>query len=98
MKLAAEAVRTGSPLSETNKELLRQSWWTEGVHQARLEQLEALADARNTVRLQCIKSSLNSAWLQVCPSPKLNLKLLPSEFVILVKWWLGLITAALCVC
>ena len=71
----------GSPSSDADF-LGQQAWWT-------LKQPQAVSDARNSARLLCIKNSFQSAWLSVCPCSKLNLQLLPSEFVVLLRWWLG---------
>ena len=77
-------------MNEQTSKFGEQKWWSAASQEARWKHLENSSDARNTVRLQCIKSSLSSAWLTVCPSSALRLKLLPAEFVALVKWWLGL--------
>ena len=53
------------------------------------EHLFSTVGARDKARLLCIQHSFQSTWLNVYPTPALGLQFLPSEFVILVKWWFG---------
>ena len=48
------------------------------------------ASARDRVRLRCIRDALCTQWLEICPTETLGLRLQPDEFIILLKWWLGL--------
>ena len=65
-------------------------WWNERRANHAYEQVLRSASARDCARLRCQADSEAGSWLQACPSSGLGLRLNPTEFMVLLRWWLGI--------
>jgi len=65
-------------------------WWNSHFAERKFNLLVDQSAARDRARLRCIKSDSASSWLEPCPASALGLSLVPAEFVVLCKWWLGI--------
>ena len=65
-------------------------WWNEQISKRAWDTMFDQAPVRDRDRLHCIRDALSAQWLEICPTEALGLRLQPDEFIILLKWWLGL--------
>ena len=65
-------------------------WWSQQIRKRDYDLLFDEATGRDRARLRCITDTSAGSWLVPCPVENLGLQLTPSEFTILLKWWLGI--------
>jgi hypothetical protein len=68
----------------------KQSWWTGKVHEAMHRDLLAIATERDQCRLKLQGMPHTTAWMMHVPNGGLGRRMEPSEYRIVLKWWLGM--------
>jgi len=76
--------------SEVLPEQLKQKWWSNLQYVFQFQGLLSSVSLRDKVQLQCQKSSLTGAWLNVVPNAHLGLTIPCSEFKCLLRWRMGI--------
>jgi len=63
--------------------------WSNLIYKHQFQQLVTSSTARDRARLVCLHNHSSGAWLEVCPSTQLGLRLSNAEMRVLIKWRLG---------
>ena len=67
-----------------------QQWWSEKWYVAHFRSLLSKATLRDRCRLELQAMSNTTAWMQWVQAPDSRATFEPSEYRILLRWWLGL--------
>ena len=69
---------------------LTQKFLSNKIEDCQFKKLFDNSTPNDRARLISFSSHHASAWLSVTPSPSMGLHLEPSEFQVVIKWWLGI--------
>ena len=67
-----------------------QHWWRNEVGKADLLRLLDVVPERDQARLLEQRSGIGSAWMAAIPNPSLHTIILPEDYTLGLRWWLGL--------
>ena len=75
---------------QIEKDHLEQKWWSKKIQRVRFQRLQLQSPMRDRSRLKLQSMPFASSWMTVVPSVGQGHKLGNRDYMILLKWWLGL--------
>ena len=79
-----------SKLRGVDRSMFAQHWWSDQLGKARMLSLLDSATPRDQARLLEQQDGLGTSWMTVTPSAQLHSLIPASDYVLGLRWWLGM--------
>jgi hypothetical protein len=79
-----------SSIASASKDQCSQKWWSKQSLKIRLDDLTNAAAPRDQARLFEQRNGIGPTWMRACPQPQLHTTIPSEEYILQLKWWLGM--------